>query len=59
MSCSRETFLVQVMLDLDWYFRGSGLVTAPVWVLAGAIILVEVAIFLAAAYRPAVMGFLS
>ena len=47
------------MLDLDWYFLGSGLVTAPVWALAGGIILVEVAIFLAAPYRPAVMGFLS
>ena len=47
------------MLDLDWYFGGSGLLTAPFWALAGGIILVEVAIFLAAPFRQAVMGFLS
>ena len=48
-----------MMLDLDWYFRGSGLVNAPVWALAGGIILLEVAIFLAVPFRQAVLGFLS
>ena len=57
--CLSETFPVYVMVDLEWYFRGSGLVTAPVWALAGGIILVEVAMFLAAQYRLADMGFLS